>query len=105
MLHPTLEPQAAIEPVLSRQSACKACAGLEDDARLLGIDRHRPALLYHRSESVEEPSHQRIFPHKVISDLVAAARVPHVRGQKACPHFGQVQSGFFLVGIRLAKSL
>lgn len=82
-LNTPLQPKANVYPVLSGCHAHKADSNLKDDECLLGIKGHGTKSADHRAQAVEKLSDDRIFAFEVISDLVASARVPHVRGHKA----------------------
>ena len=78
MIDATLEPQTAVQPILSGIGAGKSHSYLERDARLLRYHSYRSKGFHEGEVLVEEPANNWLFAFEVPGQRIAAARMPHV---------------------------
>ena len=84
--------------MFSDDRARKPRAGLEDDARLLRIHRHRPEASDNPHVQVVQLADEWVFALEVIRDPVARAGVPYVAGHEAVAAVGARPEGSLFGG-------
>jgi hypothetical protein len=98
MLDRPPDPDTCVEPRLLYHGSGESNATLENYPRLLRVDCNRTSLASGGNPPVERLSYCRWCSGEVLSQSIAAARVPQVLGDEAVPTLGTAPEWFLRTG-------